>query len=338
LDNLGDLICWLSVYENFLNNKVVKKNSILIINEKWISFVKNLKIFKDVLPINANLFRSSLIYRIKILLKVRKISCNFLINPTRSRSFLTDDTFSRVIKSKESIRFENDRVNMTWYDNIISNFKKHNEIKIYDNSEHRNHNFYLNYINNNFFKLKIHRISKMNKDKFKKSNIVSIVPGASSELRLYGYENFIKIGKYIFDKYNIKIYFFGTKDEFNEIEIASKKLNFKNIINLCGKTTIDEYISNLEKSRLIISNESSAAQVALYKNIEHITIMGGGHFGRFANTEYKSNIQNIIFNKMDCFNCNWKCKFDLKKDQPYKCIHEIDLNKIFSLVDRILDK
>ena len=337
-DNLGDLICWITIYKKFLSNKEIKNSSLVIINEKWLTLVKDLNLFKEILPVNTNLFRSSIIYRIKILFKVRRISCNFLINPTRSRAFLTDDTLSRFIKSKEKIRFENDDVHMTWYENIISNFQDFTEIKIKYSSEHLNHNYFLDYINKRFFRLKLKNINIINNKKKKNLNIISIVPGASSPLREYGHKNFVKLGKYIYDNYKSNVYFLGTKDEYNKVELECNKLQFKNAINLCGKTNLNEYISKLEKSRLIISNESSAAQIALYKNIEHICIMGGGHFGRFISSDFNDNISHTISQNMDCFNCNWNCKFSIKKNSPFKCISDINFHEVIETINRVLKK
>jgi len=36
-----------------------------------------------------------------------------------------------------------------------------------------------------------------------------------------------------------------------------------------------------------------------------------------------------VFEKMDCYNCNWNCKFYSHETEPYPCIADIDLERVW---------
>ena len=40
-------------------------------------------------------------------------------------------------------------------------------------------------------------------------------------------------------------------------------------------------------------------------------------------------LPEVIYKKMECFNCNWKCKYD---DIPWKCIKNIQEKDIIKLI------
>jgi len=56
--------------------------------------------------------------------------------------------------------------------------------------------------------------------------------------------------------------------------------------------------------------------------------MGGGHFGRFF--PYGNLKKNrVVYRKMDCFACNWQCKFS-----TVKCIEEISVDLVWQEICR----
>lgn len=46
--------------------------------------------------------------------------------------------------------------------------------------------------------------------------------------------------------------------------------------------------------------------------------VGGGHWGRFFPWENSRNV-HWLNKKMDCFHCNWKCKYG-----DFRCVNNID--------------
>jgi len=105
---------------------------------------------------------------------------------------------------------------------------------------------------------------------------------------------------------------------------AEKIINLsghRNIHNLCGQTTIRQLAAIISKAKVCVTCESAAAHIAAVVNMPHIVLLGGGHFGRFM--PY-ADTTHLVYNKMNCFNCNWKCSYGL----DVRCIYYISVEAV----------
>ncbi len=105
---------------------------------------------------------------------------------------------------------------------------------------------------------------------------------------------------------------------------AEKIINLsghRNIHNLCGQTTIRQLAAIISKARVCVTCESAAAHIAAAVNVPHVVLLGGGHFGRFM--PY-ADTTHLVYSKMDCFNCNWKCRYGLDT----RCIYYISVEDV----------
>ena len=105
---------------------------------------------------------------------------------------------------------------------------------------------------------------------------------------------------------------------------AEKIINLsghRNIHNLCGQTTIRQLAAIISKAKVCVTCESAAAHIAAAVNVPHVVLLGGGHFGRFM--PY-ADTTHLVYNKMNCFNCNWKCSYGL----DVRCIYYISVEAV----------
>jgi len=72
----------------------------------------------------------------------------------------------------------------------------------------------------------------------------------------------------------------------------------------------------LRRCRLYVGAESAGAHMACALGIPNVVLLGGGHFGRFM--PY-SPLTSAVVLPMDCFGCNWRCKYDTAH-----CIASVD--------------
>lgn len=86
-------------------------------------------------------------------------------------------------------------------------------------------------------------------------------------------------------------------------------------LNLCGKTTLPQAAAILSRSRLAMGAESGLAHLAWAVGTPHAVVLGGGHFGRFMP---KSPLTTSACLPMDCYGCNWDCRFN----RPH-CIQDL---------------
>ena len=120
-----------------------------------------------------------------------------------------------------------------------------------------------------------------------------------------------------------KIVIVGNKTEKKDL---SENYVFyqKNIIDLSGKTSFDEFVYLHFLAKTIISNDSASGHLAHYFKKNSYTFLGGGHFNRFFPYPDKSNTKHkYIYKKMKCFNCNWDCIYDNLGLDKYPCIDAI---------------
>ena len=129
----------------------------------------------------------------------------------------------------------------------------------------------------------------------------------------------------------------------NEIGLSKKLIELNKSIKyttLVNKTSILDLIDVISRAELVITNETSATHIAASVNTLCFTILGGGHFRRFAPYPKSLNqTQNkVIFNKLECFNCNWYCSIIKNKDLTYPCINQISSSDLISQINKELNK
>ncbi|MCX7978842.1 MAG: hypothetical protein N2578_07545, partial [Bdellovibrionaceae bacterium] len=106
------------------------------------------------------------------------------------------------------------------------------------------------------------------------------------------------------------------------------------VVNLAGRLTIEEMVTVIRESRLVISNDSAPIYIAAALQVDSICILGGGHPERFAT--YPPNLPHkaptLVFHQMDCYGCNWRWKFDRPANSPVPCIENITLDSVWNAV------
>lgn len=113
----------------------------------------------------------------------------------------------------------------------------------------------------------------------------------------------------------------GSEKDWQKHEDICKSANVK-YTNLCGKTTIRQAAAIIYKSVAAIGVDTAHAHIATALGIPNLAILGGGHFGRFYPYD---RTQTAIINALDCYQCNWVCKFD----KPH-CLTDIQAEDIAS--------
>lgn len=78
----------------------------------------------------------------------------------------------------------------------------------------------------------------------------------------------------------------------------------------------------IENDDSVISVETAGLHTVIALNKPIDAIVGGGHWGRFFPWGNKENV-HWLNKKMDCFQCNRKCKYG-----DYRCVKNIDYNNI----------
>ena len=159
-----------------------------------------------------------------------------------------------------------------------------------------------------------------------RDNVIVLFAGGQHVIR--DYKKFSEALNNVENINDFKVIAIGGEREYELHQEIFKTANFKHL-NLCGKLSLLESASLVYHSKLSIGTETSFSHIACAVEKPNITILGGGHFGRFL--PY-SNLSSIVYMPLECYNCNWQCKYDT----PY-CITEIDPKIITEAINDVLN-
>ena len=332
---LGDAVLFSGFINNFIENNAENNDRFLFITDNISGeYFKIIFPSINLLVIDRNKFLRNILFRFKINFSLLKLECKNIYNFSFSRDLVCGDAIILNIFSKKKIGFVNqhdkltklmDGISRRYYTklvalpkNEVSELKKY-EILLSDNDKK--------------YSMPIKKIESAI-EKSIPNKYILIHPGANSYLRRWPIKNFIEIINNISKKSTHSFVITGTIDESDEcFRIKSKA--YGNIINMCGKTNLTEYLFLVQNSSLILTNETSTAHLGAQFKKNVICITGGGHFERFVpypdNYNNLSNNQLLFPNKpMECFGCNWVCLYRTKNDKrPAPCINEISVEDIW---------
>lgn len=174
---------------------------------------------------------------------------------------------------------------------------------------------------------------------FEEKTVAGIVifPGSGVLKRNWEPEKFLALSRLILANTSQPIYIAGGHNEIELGRYLAENLQSHRVYNLAGKTSLTDLIDLIGNAALVISNETSVVHIAAAAKVKTVCILGGGHFGRFA--PYPggpaSNLY-CIYEKMDCYNCNWNCIFPSDERSPYPCMSAISVEQVWQQTARLL--
>ncbi len=264
LDGLGDAIMFIDYINS--NNK---DETLYIVSSVQESFFKNLKNVKHFLVIDRLKFRINLFYRFKMILSLREINCDEVINPVFSKEILLQDTVVRFISAKMKIGLIGDLENSSAFFNKIGNKFYNKLIKIEHNKSI--HDLNLNYeiiklttdsSLTNFESPKYLNTFFTNKKGGDYSDHVILTCGSSKNAKNLPEIYWYKIIRHILSKKCYKIiltgHSLGEKNLCNKIE---EKFGDR-IINLHGKTSINDIFNIANSCKMVITNDTFMVHVS----------------------------------------------------------------------------
>jgi ADP-heptose:LPS heptosyltransferase len=163
-----------------------------------------------------------------------------------------------------------------------------------------------------YFKLSVNELlwlkEFLKNNSFKKEKYALIHPGASWKYKRWKTDNFILIGKFLYNEYGLKTIIIGSKDEI-EIGDAIEKNNQHIFSNQIGKTSLRESIILIINSEIAICNDSSPMHIAAQARIPTIGLMGPGEIVKFSPQGQKVKFYH---KKLECYPCKQViCKYPL---------------------------
>jgi heptosyltransferase II len=162
----------------------------------------------------------------------------------------------------------------------------------------------------------------------KSDRLIIIAPGSRSHTKKWAKEKFASLINALSAEPATKIILVGDKDDLDTAEYIANACQGK-AINLCAKTTLRQLACLLEKSALLVTNDSATLHIASYFDIPVIAV-----FGITSEAKYGpwSNKRSVVKKDIFCRPCEKaQCRFG-----TLKCLQLINVEDVLRAVKAVL--
>lgn len=191
---------------------------------------------------------------------------------------------------------------------------------------------------------------------FVQGNYYVFYPGGTLSSKFWPAERFAKLADYIYEKTGLTGVILGVSSEQWVSDNVIRNVNPLtkiSMIDLTGRTTIDDVIDIIGNAKFVVSNDTSGAHIACATKTPCVVAVGGWHYDRFfpyhiENVKEDDIIPVVACTKMHCYYCGWDRKYirenneacheNIERCAPFVCIDRITLEQVCELIDPILEK
>lgn len=340
LDAIGDFILFLDTFKEYKKLYPATDWEITFLgNQTWVDLAKKLPYADQYWFIDCKKFSREPLYRYRLLKKVRQASFDVAIQPTLSRDYAVGDAVIRASNAPVRIGSAGDRSNILawqkrrsdrWYSRLIPALDQP-LMELDRNAE------FIRGLGLHKFQAStpVYPIDTLSQLPQESPFIIDvpyfvIAPGAGFVEKRWSEKNFASVTESLFRRTGWTPVICGEPIEAplaEKVTCFAPKLPWRNFV---GKTTLAQMLHILNRAKLFVGNDSSAVHMAAAIGTPAVCIMGGGHFGRFF--PYGNlNRNKIVYKKMDCFGCNWRCKYS-----KIRCIEDIEVKDVLEAVQSVL--
>lgn len=340
-DRIGDYVVWAGQLDSLRMRYPSKTFKLtLVANEVWASLASRTQIFDEVIALDATRFIHSLVYRFQLVKQLRSLDIGVALNPMYSRDFYRSDALIRFASAPIAIGFIGDPNRAPTVLRWLSNFYYTQLIPNTDEAEElvRAASFM------RFLDVQADpQLAALSVDLIPKrlglegKRYFVICPGSSSANRRWPVENFVDVIKYLQQKSNLCGVICGNGAD-QSLALKINQLLIQPLVDLTGRTSIEELISVIARADLVCANESGITHIAAALRVPTVAIVGGGHYGRFLpypNSPMLPKIRVVNFD-LPCYGCNWQCQYTSSTRELVPCIEKVSVSRAIAAIDQLI--
>ena len=168
-----------------------------------------------------------------------------------------------------------------------------------------------------------------------------LFPGALWTGRQWPIEKFSEFASLVFHETGMSAVICGgvTERQLGEALIAIMDIP---VVNMVGETSLAELVAIIKDAQFLLGNETSAVHIASAVATPAFCLLGGGQYRRFMpydiESETKKPLPVAIIHQMDCFNCNWRCRYFVEDGKSVPCIEKISVEEVFAALQPLIRK
>jgi len=182
--------------------------------------------------------------------------------------------------------------------------------------------------------LEINTIDNKEFTEYKKRHkyTVGIFGGATVKERQWGVQKFSILAENLLVN-NIGVVILGGKNDIPDAELFNRILGKKDLLNLTGKTSLDETATIISKLDLLISSDSGLMHIAYGVDTSTLSLFGAGIEKKWAP---KGPNNHVINRNLACSPCT---KFGYTPNCPInvKCLGDIGVEEVYGKALEILN-
>ena len=343
LDLIGDFVLWLDAAKEF-KNLYPNKRIVLYANSTWAALAEKLSYWDQVIAVDVPRLREDHLYRLGVLTLTHWRGFGVAIHPTFSREYI-GDLLIRATQAPIRVAHLGDCNNIaasiktvsdTWYSQLVP-YPDDSVVELTINAT------LIRFLGKPTFRSDLPKLPLLEllptHLKIETPYCV-IVPGTSWAPKNWPAENFALIAREIQARHGFKIVLMGASTEQTMCQHVARAC-VGDVIEIAGKTSLSQFVELIRHAVLVISNDSSTVHIAAATGTRAVCILGGGHYGRFLPYHLElpvghQRVPKVINHDMDCYGCNWRCKYLIENGQVVPCISGVALDRVIHACEDIL--
>lgn len=338
---MGDYFIWLP-YGLALVKHLQSRgwHVVLVCNMQWQELARHHHTDVMLVPIDRKRFTRTLKYRARMLRELRALSVHQVLNPCHPRDCLFEDAIVRGLGGPAT-GFDAVFKDRPWIDRAVSRL-------LYDYllpplpAVHQavQHTAFLDAMG--VGGPVAAPLSHNTKAAIRAPlhNYFMVSPGASQTMKTWPVERFIEIARKVLQaRSGWHCLLIGAPAEQAWIDRMQEALGPR-ASSVAGRLTLLQLVERIRGAHLVIGNDSAAAHIAAACGVPSLVVCHGAEFGRYQPYDPAHNavaaIPVTVVHPMDCFGCNWNCRYQVPHGKPAPCVDRITTESVWTQLSAML--
>jgi len=345
IDQLGDYVLWRDAAERLVRYYHERgARVVLLANRAWAELARLDLPCDDVWNIDPRRMKRDLFYRFRLLAKVRRARFEVIVHPALSRDALRGPLIARISGAAVKIAPKGDLAIQTSWQAAITD-RWYTQIVDLDEDARTELERTASFMRRSGFPAfeacapLLKTATGSPRPDAPENEYYILAPGAGWAGRQWSVAGFAEIAERLHAKTRWTGLVCGSpaEREIGKQLCARAKVPLR---NFAGRTTLLNLVSLLRAARLLVGNETGSIHLAAALGVPSISIVGGGHFGRFLPYSVppaKGAVPpRVVASKMACFGCNWQCIYPRRPNAPVPCIERVEIDSVWEEVHAVL--
>ncbi len=348
LDAIGDFVMWSGAARALRQWLGSDTHVTLVANALWADLARDPGVADQVWPVQRPLLEWDAAYRAELRARVHAGGFALAINAVFTREMMLGDSVVRWSRARERVGSAGDSLLLPprerrWADGWYTRLLPASDSHMHETERHAE---FLRALGVPLTAVPapvvpVHHAAPNGLADLREGYFI-VFPGASLAEKRWAPRNFAVVARYVQQQTGWRPVLLGdVPDSPVTREVAAL---VPGAIDLSGKTTVPELASAIQRARLVLTNDTSAAHLAAVSGVPAVCIVGGGHWRRFlpypASLGLVADLVEVVsmVQDMTCFNCNWRCVLPHVDGEALPCVSRVPVERVIGAVDRVLSR